>query len=312
MIKSRFALPRFFTTAFVLFCVVSSANAQDKVLLRLNLHPGQTFDKGMMVNTETSEVIQNIQIHKTLTEQIRFHSEVLSVDNDGTVKLKTTFQSLATKETTTNNGKKVEPTFSYDSTEHSKVVPPSLQFMATTVGQNVILTISSRGEILKVEGVDAIVNKTGADIKVPFIRAMLKDAVKNYVDSISKQSVGMVIFAPPAIAVGDSWTEKISQSAFRPMQLNVKYTVISSKNGVATISILSPIKTSLTGTVNGTISVDEKTGLILSSELHQHLGDKPATTSKDVVHGKSKPMADSSFTVNSKTTMRRWTIKPLQ
>jgi hypothetical protein len=129
---------------------------------------------------------------------------------------------------------------------------------------------------------------------------------------MSEQSVGKVVFPQPAVAVGDSWTEKNSQTAFMPFQSDMKYTLMSSKNGVATIAALSKIKTSFTGTFNGVIRVDEKTGLIISSELHRRMwvGDKPTITkSKNITHGKSKLAAGSSFSMHAQVTMRRWTVK---
>jgi hypothetical protein len=308
MIKSRFAFPRFLAAASVLLCVVSSAKAQDKVLLRLHLHPGQTFDQGMAMEKESFEVIQNRRIHKTETMNIGFHDAVLSVGKDGTVKWKTTFQSLVMKSTTTNDGKIVDPTFSYDSTEHLKSVPLGLQPMAAAVGRSVVLTISSRGKILKIEGIDALVKNTGTDIKVPFIRAMLQGAVKDFLNITSKQSRGVMIFAQPPVPVGSSWVVNLSLPISE--SLNMKYTLMSSKNGIATIAALSHIKSSLTGTVNGVIRVDEKTGLVISSELHKHIGAKPTIPeSKNGVKGKSNPAADLPFSIYSKSTMRSWTVK---
>lgn len=78
MIKSRFAFPRFLVVAFVLCCVVSSAKAQDKVLLRMNLHQGQTFDQGFAVETKMSQTIQKQRIDMTTTMHINTHNEVLN------------------------------------------------------------------------------------------------------------------------------------------------------------------------------------------------------------------------------------------
>jgi len=309
MIQSRFTVPCFLAAASVLLCIVSSAKAQGKVLLRLHLQSGQTFDQGMLMKAETARTIQNKRTDQKINQQIGFHDEVLSVGKDGTIKLKTTFQSLVFNATTMVDGK-IQSVSSYDSAKHPAVIPPELRIMAAIVGQSVIITISSRGKIVKIEGIDTIAKKKTADIKVPeIVRDFTIGALKDILESTSRQSIGMLVFAKPAMRIGDSWTETISQSAFRPTQLNVKYTLISRKDGVAVISVFSAIKTSLTGTLSGTIHVDEKTGLIISSELHEYKGDKPATTSKNVVHRKPKPAADPSFTINSQATMRRWTVK---
>ena len=301
MIKSRFAFPRFLAAASVLLCIVSSAKAQEKVLLRMNLHQGQTFDQGFVMETETFGNILNEKTVSIVTQQIGVHDEVLHVDKNGAVKLKMTFQSLVSKDTTTNKGK-VESSSSDDSTRHIPVI----------VGQSVIVTISSRGNLTNIEGIDTIAKKQAADIKDPSMREFKAGLLKDILGSMSEQSVGKVAFPQPAIAVGDSWTEKNSQIAFLPFQSDMRYTLMSSKNGVATIAAFSQIKTSFMGTYNGVIRVDEKTGLIISSELHRRMwvGAKPAITrSKNISYGKSKSAASPSFFMNAQVTMRRWTVK---
>jgi hypothetical protein len=267
----------------------------------MNLQPGQTFDQGFVMETETFGNILNEKTVRIVTQQIGVHDEVLHVDKNGAVKLKMTFQSLVSKDTTTNKGK-VESSSSDDSTRHIPVI----------VGQSVIVTISSRGNLTNIEGIDAITKKQAADIKDPSMREFKAGLLKDILGSMSEQSVGKVVFPQPAIAVGDSWTEKNSQIAFLPFQSDMRYTLMSSKNGVATIAAFSQIKTSFMGTYNGVIRVDEKTGLIISSELHRRMwvGAKPAITrSKNISYGKSKSAASPSFFMNAQVTMRRWTVK---
>ena len=97
MIQSRSAVPRFFAVASVLFCVVSSAKAQDKVLLRMNLQPGQTFDQGFVMEMKTSVTVKGQRADTTTTTNFGLHNEILDVDNDGDIKLKTTYQKIVAK-----------------------------------------------------------------------------------------------------------------------------------------------------------------------------------------------------------------------
>ncbi|MEO6907865.1 MAG: DUF6263 family protein, partial [Abditibacteriaceae bacterium] len=236
MIKTRSTLPRFLAAASVLLCVVSSAKAQDKVLLRMNLHSGQTFDQGMDIGSKSSETIQNKRIDTMTTTQFGLHNEVLAVDDDGNMKLKMTYQTITLKIQGTVAGKAIPPQ-SYDSQNPPKNIPVGFKPIAVLAGLSMISTISPQGKVIKVEGLDSIIQQMMSGIKDPQQRAAMQKTLTQTIDSTIKSSMEIVLFPEAAVAIGDSWTNVVSSSA--PMQIATKYTLVSSQNGIATLAVSS-------------------------------------------------------------------------
>jgi len=325
MIKSRFAVLRFLAAASVLLCVVSSAKAQEKVLLRMNLQPGQTFDEGTVMEMQTSSKMPKMNMNITTTMHSGFHEEVLDVDKDGNIKLKATFQKSTIDIRGDVAGKPI-PSQKNNSKNPSKNASSALSPLADYAGQSVVVTMTPQGKVLKVEGMDAIIQRAISAIKDPKQRAAVQGMMKSNFKSSSMFSTGFGRFPETAVAVGDSWTSVVSEPMVMLPQISMKYTLMSSKDGVATIAVradFSPnpqtpagktsqfqIKADISGTESGVMRVDEKTGLTISSELHVQMKDVmsmavPKSTSKN----KTKAAIPSSFTIDAKGVMRSWTVK---
>ncbi len=323
MIKSRLRIP-LFLAASVLFCV-SSAKAQDKVLLRMNLQPGQTFDQGMVMETKSSQNIQQKRMEMTSTSRFELHNEVLAVDADGNIKLKITYQRLAIKSQGTFDGKPL-PVENYDSknSSKSKVVSEGSAALTRLVGLSVVETMSPEGKVLHLDGMDAVVQRIVSGTKNPQQRAIMQKTISHVLESTSKSSTQTVRFPEAAVGIGDSWTSVISGQA--PIQISMKYTLMSSKNGVATLAMRSTffpnpnaptldmpmfkMKNNVSGSLNGVIRVDEKTGLAISSELHQDMKNVAViTAAKSTSKSKPAPPLPSSITSYTKGVIRSWTVK---
>jgi len=321
MIKSRLSIPSFLAAASVLFCVVSTAKAQDKVLLRMNLQPGQTFDQGYAMEMKVFGAVPKQPMDMTTTGQFGIHLEVLGVDDDGNIKLKATYQTIVSKTQGVAGGKAI-PAQNYDSKNPPKNIPAGLDSLAGMVGMSLVETMSPQGKILKVEGLDAIVQKIMAKNKDTVMRDATSQVLKESIEGKSKEVSSMIKFPESPIAVGDSWTNVVSLPILP--QLTMKYTLMSSQNGVATIAVradfspnpitpnlktpLPPMKISISGTETGVMRVDEKTGLTISSELNMRMKDVTSMT-KSTSKSKTKPAKPSAITVYMKGTMHGWTVK---
>jgi len=325
MIKLRPSIPSFLAAVSVLLCVVSSAKAQDKVLLRMNLHQGQTFDQGFAMETKMSQT-QKERIDMMTTMHINTHNEVLNVAADGDIKLKTTYQSVSIQ-TQANRGKK-SLTFSYDSKKPQEKSPVGLNSLAALVGQSLIITISPRGETLNVDGIDALVQHMLANDKSTVGRKELEKSFKIDLLDQAKQFLGIAVFSESPVAVGQSWTTtNVRQSV--SILMSGQYTLMSSQNNIATLAVRSklspntktppkltpdnPIYISMSGNQNGVMRVDERSGLISSFELHQRiLGQFSMARIQETFNGKkstttvTKPI---SWPIYMAGTIRGWTVK---
>jgi hypothetical protein len=185
--------------------------------------------------------------------------------------------------------------------------------------------MTPQGKVIKVEGMDAIIQRALSAIKDPKQRAMVQGMMKNNFKSSNMFSSGNVRFPEAALTVGDSWTSVISEPMWMMPQISMKYTLMSSKDGVATIAVradFSPnprtsagkasqiqMKLDISGTESGVMRVDEKTGLTISSELHMQMKDVYAITMpKGTSKSKANPAIPSS-TIYVKGVTRTWTVK---
>jgi len=316
MIKSRSPIFRFLVIASVLLCVVSSAKAQDKVALGLHLRAGQTFDTGYVMETETAETFQEKHIAITMLMRFGMHNEVLNVDDAGTIKLKTTYESVAFESHMTDGGK-INITVNYDSKKPPKKAPAGEEAMTELVGQSLIMTISSQGKIVKIEGMDAIVQKIMAGRKDTVERDLTSKKFKESIGDRGKFTSNMVFFPELPVAIGDSWK---FQSEFSSFLISDQYTLMSLQNGIATLAVRSNLNTdpksssfedsgismNFKGTRNGVMRVDERTGLTQSSELHQSMAGNWSISSPENAPGKREKMI---IPVKMKSTMRGWIVQ---
>lgn len=319
---------RFFMVMCALFCAAASAKAQDKVVLRLHLHQGQTFDQGFVMEQKVSQTILKNRMDMTMTMRFGLHNEVLSVGDDGSIKLKTTYQSVAI-EGFGNSGGKASYTLSYDSTKPSQNVPVAMQPLAAIVGQSLTVTASSRGEVLKIEGIDAIVQRMIAGTKDTVGRDIMSKTLKSSMEGQSKQISGMAIFAESPVGVGDVWNAQHTQSAIAPLLISAQYTLTSLQNGLATLAVRSnissnaaapplgepnsPVKLNLSGTQDGVMHVDEQSGLTQDFELNQRIAGKISMTMpQGTANGKKSTATPMSWPIYMKITIKGWTAKLTQ
>lgn len=305
---------RFVATCFLL-CIVASAKAQDKIQLRLRLHQGQTFDQGFAWELKISNLIPKRRSDTVVTNHFQMHNEVLSVGKDGTIKLKTTYQAVAGESVETNGGK-AGSKMSYDSTKPHKKITPETQSFAAMVGQSLIITVSPRGEVLKVDGVDALVQRMATGLKNPSITSLLKQSLEGQ----GKLIAGMVVFPDSLVSIGESWNASTVQSTSAAQLTSEQYTLMSLQNGIATLAVHngSPHKStsspgninvsSYYGVLNGVMHVDEQSGLIRDFEMHARTAQRISlTVPKGFSEGTNSTPSD--FWVYTQSTMRGWITK---
>lgn len=323
MLQHHSPVSRFLGVMCALFCVVASAKAQDKVLLRLNLHQGQTFDQSFVIEQKISQTIQKNRMDMTMTMRFGLHNEVLGVDDDGTIKLKTTYQSVAMS-SSGNSGGNASYTLNYDSTKPSQNVPVAMQPLAALVGQSLIVTASPRGDVLKIEGIDAIVQRIIADTKDAAMRDAMSKDLKTSMEGQSKQIFGMAIFSESPVGVGDVWNAQHTQSSVTLLLISAQYTLISLQNGIATLAVRSnissnagapplggpnnPVKLNLSGTQSGVMHVDEQSGWAQDFELNQRVAGKISMTIPRGTSKEKKTIATPmSWPIYMKSTIHGWT-----
>jgi len=250
------------------------------------------------------------------------------VDDDGDIKLKVTYQSVSFQARTNRGNKSL--TFNYDSQKAPNKSPVGLNSLAALVGQNLIITISPRGETLNVDGIDALVQRMLAKDKSAFVgRIELEKTLKNNMLDQAKQFLGITEFSESPVAVGQSWTTTNIKQSMVPLLMSTQYTLMSNQNDIATLAVRSklspntkispkltpdnPIQISMSGNQSGVMRVDERSGLISSFELHQRiLGKISMAMIKETFNGKKSTTSVTnprSWPTYMTDTIRGWTVK---
>jgi hypothetical protein len=249
--------------------------------LGLHLEKGQTFR--CTLRQESTQVLWfgTTEVERTESSETVSTLEVLAVDEKGVATVKVTTDRKASKSESESG------VLEYDSEHPPDEVPWWELDSAAMIGRSYTVKVSPSGEILEIEGGDAL-RKVVAD-SLPedeTLRAQIADrAIKGVTDEALKESLWIVF--PPGIhpgkpvAIGDSWAPE------QPIPLEVMfvknaYTLASRENGVATVTYEGPIepdpdaepikegpatiKVKMTGTVKGASRVDEKTGMVIESQ----------------------------------------------
>lgn len=255
--------------------------------LQWKLAKGKTYYQRTTADQLITQSIMGQEQKITQGTGIGMKLQVLDVDAKGNMKVQYTYIWTRFKQNNPMAG-----TVEYDSSQKSAAVPTGAEGFAALIGQSYTMTLTPRGKVLDVNGVDqlkqAVLKKlpTGADdaqtaqmtgIMSPYID---KDSLKQMTES------RMDIYPDKPVSPGDSWTKDLNIAVGFAMTIKAKNTLQKEEAGVATIATAATIKTDpskpmdmggmslsfdLSGTQDGAAQVAKATGLISSAKEHQVL-----------------------------------------
>jgi hypothetical protein len=295
------------TAAFALCGTTASA-----VELQLRLAKGKTYYQKSTYDQHITQTVMNQQqaIDQTIGTGMKW--DVLDVDAQGNMRIRQTYIWTAYKQT--NPMGSVE----YDSAKQATPTAGAEVF-AALLGQSFVVRVTPKGEVLDVNGVDemraAVLKKlpAGADQSAAGPAAMYLDK-KNV-----KEMVGanLAIYPDKPVDVGQSWTKKQTITIGFGIITESKWTLQKREGGVGIIAVTASLRSDpssppmeaqgmkmkfdITGTQEGTLRVEEATGLILSDQTRQQLkGNINVSASADETQAMSIP---STFDTTSKMEM---------
>lgn len=250
--------------------------ANKQVSLTLNLPQNERFNYS---NAQDMEINVNIMgmDQQTLSNQVfEFEHKVLDNRANGDMKIVSTIKNVQISQTSAGG------TIYYDSKDKTNNEPADMAKMYDAMlGHIIYIGINKTGEFTSMEGNDSMIEKMTANM--PEVGGMdkgqLKQLVSSQFDEKSMQNMlGSItgIYPDNAVKVGDQWTKSDTLSGTIDMIINATYTLKERKSGKAYIDVsgtISPnkdakgatmmgmtIKYMLTGTLNGKVTLDEKTG----------------------------------------------------
>ena len=286
--------------------VATSTSANDKVLLRLNLKPGQKFSQKMEVGTRSTTVTQAQRFTVMQKMTMVLDNEVLSVSPAGDIEVRSTFgEATMSMEMFDGNGKPLP------GAEEGNAANDSI-FKAIK-GQSLTVTFSPRARGIKMTGAKefidavfrAIPTKTKAD------RASIEALGAGLLESIGDSKQGMMKMTAPLpekpIGVGDSWQEEDKDTMLGyETTTTTNYTVTSLANNIAHAEVKTKIAMkdavkagedkplmATTATFAGSHDFDVATGLSRSSTLNTY-----STTRVTKKKTKTSPAIDATSYTN--------------
>ena len=253
------------------------------VRLELKLEKGKTYYQKTMMDQKITQTIMDQQqtIEQSIGNGLKL--DVLEVDGQGNMRIQYTY--LWSRFKSTNPMLQQD----YDSSRKGPV-PSGAEGFAALIGQGYLMEMSPAGKVLKIEGVKelraAVLQKLPAGAEA----APTMQVLNSFLDERSIKEMteaSMAIYPGKPVETGDSWEEKAALSVGFPMLAESKWTLRERAGGLATIAEVSSVqsnpdappidaggmkmKADLTGTQEGVLLVDEKTGLITSNKARQSI-----------------------------------------
>jgi hypothetical protein len=264
------------------------ARAQEKVTLRLNLKPGQTYTLSQTTHQEINQTIGGNPQTMKQAFTFTYSFKPSKVDPDGTIH--GTYKHDAITVKMQGPGGQVD----YDSSRDKEPpTNPMAKPFAALVGKELQVVMTPRGEVKELKGADEIlaaVLESMGDLPEQ-VRATAKQQMESqFGEAAMKESFEQMtaIYPKDPVAVGESWDVEHRVTAGMPMVINTTYTLKSLDGGRATLDFKGTAKTdpdapagivpgakfSLEGTQTGSLALDQATGWIASGTLKQAMDGK--------------------------------------
>jgi predicted secreted protein len=271
-----------FIPCLAIFLATSPVSqAQEKVTLKLNLQPGSSYTYTMDMNQTNVQTVQG-EDQKLVQEMLMvWDYDVIEKGKDNVATVKLTYRRVKIKQ---DYGHQVAD---YDSDNPPGFVDPSMRGLASLPGNELIVRLTSMGNVIDIQGVDKMLDKLITSLDLP--DSPQKDQVvanlrKQFgVDAVKQSMEQITSFYPDKqVAVGSKWSNTTDASSGFPMEIVSEYTLQSRKGGQAIIDVSSKLTSDpkdpmamgpltmaydVTGSQTGSIVVDEKSGLPAKSEM---------------------------------------------
>jgi hypothetical protein len=254
-------------------------------VLQLDLEQGAVYRIRMLTTQDLSQSFEGQTFDIGQTIGFEYSYAVTSHDPDGSAWVDVTYtRALYESETPF-------ATDSYDSADPPGQIPEGAEGFAAVVGTGFSMRIGADGEILEIEGLDEMVDQmlSELDLPDPEMRQALEQTIRQqYGEQAMKDQLGSLLFDFPegSLRVGDTWSSMQESNAMLPVVAENTYTLVDFDENTALIEVRSEISTgtgeggmdmglfafdfTITGTQEGLIQVDLKTGLA-NSVIDQNL-----------------------------------------
>ena len=273
---------RFFLFVTAGITSMALCNTGAAVTLQLKLAKGKTYYERAVIDQHMTQTVMNMQQVLDQSMGTGAKLDVLAVDGQGNMQIRNTYNWMMTKRSGPMG------IVDYDSAKQP-TPPAGAEPFAAMLGQSFIFKITPKGEVLDVNGVEelqAAVRKTlppGAEAD-PAMGALSQYLDKKGIQQMIENSLG--VYPDRPVEVGESWSKKRVLTPMFEMTVESKWTLQKREAGAALLATASSVRSNankpvemsgmkmtfdLAGTQDGTIRMQEATGLILLGQARQQL-----------------------------------------
>lgn len=270
----------------VILLLASCGEKGEKILIKLNLEAGKTYQIETIIEQKISQTIEGVTQQMRQTIGNGFDYAVVEKDRDGSVKVQITYTSVYIKQSSDMGA--VE----YDSKNPPETIPAIAQSYAPLVGLGFSARFSSTGKVSEVSGIEEMYDQVIAKMDLPDgpQKANIEKALK---DQFGEKAItemmekSMTMYCSKPVGIGDSWSSDYSITQGMPMHLENEWILTERKNGIAFVDVKSKvsvdtdapgldmggfkIKYNVSGEQSGSMEIEESTGWVQSSTLTQNL-----------------------------------------
>lgn len=262
---------------FLQGCKGGPGGSGDAITLKMNLAPGTkyAYSMDMKMNMEQSMMGQSMKTEQNMT--MDFTYDVAAAEGTDK-KFTVTYDRLAMAM------KSPMMSMEYDSKDGAKK-DSTLAPLGMMLNKPFSMTVSEKGEIKKIEGLDAILNSL-VGTGTPQDEAIRKQLASSFNDTAIRNMMqqSFDIYPDKAVKPGDTWNKvlTINMGPFG-MKLDNTYKLTSVSNGTAHLDVVSKItsdgstmeaggqqvKMDISGDSKGTMDVEVATGFMSDSKIKQ-------------------------------------------
>ena len=273
---------------FSFLITLVSCGGGEKYDIKLKLKTGEVYEQETVLDQKITQVVfgKSMEMEQEIT--MKYQQTIEEVDAEGNILINMKY--TAVKFIQKSTAFKIE----YDSDNPPEEIPLGAIGFDALVGLEFKMKMNNKGEVLKVLGMEEMLKK---------MRIKLKKSLPDLSEEEFEKTMGIIekSYGPESMvnnmkstsgfypdkpaSVGYKWKVENNTGPPFPLKINTEYQFKEKKEGIFLITAQSTLESDpesepmdfgdakmvyvIKGTQNGTFKLDQDTGLLIESKLHQ-------------------------------------------
>jgi hypothetical protein len=277
MINKRIAALPVIALIFLSACQTTRSSSASK-MLRFGFEKGRGYDYEMIISMDQEMMGQKIQMDMT-----NYYSMVVTEDNGATKNISTTFERF--KMNMGIGGMNIEidsdnPLPDFGNKTGKEAIDKLNGLLGAIKGQKFSMLVNEEGQVLEVKGFETmantIIDSLGIDEK------QKGEMIRKFNQQFNEQSIKdqfariFNIFPNKEVKVGDTWQKTLTVGGPAAGKYISDYKVKEIEGDMVTVDENTKISSGndenkVEGTLEGTLIIDSKTGLVVNADQDMNL-----------------------------------------